>query len=74
MACITAFQTKTADNERQALAVGEQTIVAQLETSIADEELEKSIDSELMMQKLVILKKLEKNLLRNDQSPTKRIS
>ena len=57
MACITAFQTKTADNEQQALAVGEQTIVAQLETSIADEELEKSIDSELMMQKLVILKK-----------------
>ena len=50
MACITAFQTKTADNERQALAVGEQTIVAQLETSIADEELEKSIDSEFMMQ------------------------
>ena len=74
VACITAFQTKTADDERQVLAVGEQTIVAQLETSIADEELEKSIDSELMMQKLVILKKLEKNLLHNDQSPTKRIS
>ena len=47
VACITAFQAKTADDERQAMAVDEQTIVAQLETSIADEGLEKSIDDQL---------------------------
>ena len=44
VACITAFQTQTADDGRQPLAEDEQIIVAQLETSIADEELEQSRD------------------------------